>query len=64
MYLILFSKSAEKSSDTQETVVKHIDISWSLDLLNMVDYGQKHITGYGLIILKKWMGTIVMKLKF
>ena len=36
-----FSKAAKKYDDTKKTVVQHIDNTWCLDLLGMIDYGIK-----------------------
>ena len=35
---------------TNKTIVKHIDDTWSMDLLDMVDYGVKNNKGYRYIL--------------
>ena len=42
----IYHEPTKKYYDTNETVVKHIHDTWSLDLLDMIDYGIKNIRGY------------------
>ena len=46
----LFQNCCEKN-DANETVVQHIDVSWSLDLLDMIDYGIKNRRGFRHLLL-------------
>ena len=40
-----------KHCDTNKKVVKHIDKTWSLDLLDLVDYGTNNKRGYAFILV-------------
>ena len=41
-----FSKSPEKNYPTVKTDVYHIDDIWSLDIVNLNDYGPKSLRGF------------------
>ena len=37
----IYMKPPKKNYETNKIVNKHIDDTWSLDLLDMIDYGSK-----------------------
>ena len=39
----IYSEPAKKKYETNKTVVKHIDNTWTLDLLDMIVYEKKTI---------------------
>ena len=41
----------KKNYLTNKTIVKHIDDTWSLDLLDMIDYGTKNNNGFRYILV-------------
>ena len=45
------SKPAKENYDTNKTVGAHIDNTWSLDFLDMIDYGIKNIKGYRYVLV-------------
>ena len=45
------SPSLEKNSETNKTMIKSIDDSWSLDLLNISDFGPKSNRGYRYVLV-------------
>ena len=47
----IYSNPPKKSYSTNRTVVKHIDDTWSMDLLDMIDYGVKNNRGYRYILV-------------
>ena len=64
----IYSKVPEKKYSTNKTVVYHIDDIWSLDLLDLEDYGPKNnrIHGYLLVIIdnfSKFGWTVPLKNK-
>ena len=42
----LLSKATKQSYITNQTKVYEIDDTWSLDILNINDYGPEKVTGY------------------
>ena len=42
----IYSKSSKKNYPTNKTDVYHIDENWSLDILDLKDYGPKNNRGY------------------
>ena len=47
----IYSKPPKKNYSTNKTIVKHIDETWSMDLLDMVEYGVKNNKGYQYILV-------------
>ena len=47
----IYSKAYKKNHSTNKSIVKHIDVTWSLDLLDLSDYGTKNNNGFGYIWL-------------
>ena len=47
----LYSKRARKSYPTNKTDVYHIDDTWSLDILDLKDYGPKNNRGYRYVLV-------------
>ena len=47
----IYSRPPKKNCSTNKTIVKHIDDTWSMDLLDMVDYGVKNNKGYRYILV-------------
>ena len=47
----IYSRPPKKNYSINKTIVKHIDDTWSLDLLDMVDYGVKNNKGYRYILV-------------
>ena len=46
----IFSSSPKKNYETNKTMIKSIDVTWSSALLHMKDYdGPKNSRGYGYI---------------
>ena len=41
----IYSKGSKRNYATNKTDVYHIDEIWSLDILDLKDYGPKNITG-------------------
>ena len=65
----IFSRPPKKNYSTNKTIVKHIDDNWSMDLLDMVDYGVKNNKGYRYILVvidnfSKFGWTVPLKTKF
>ena len=59
----------KKKFETNKTMIKSIDDTWSSDLLNMIDYGPKHNRGYRYILVvfdnfSKFGWTITLKNKY
>ena len=42
----IFSKPSKKNNETNKTLLKSIDETWSIDLLQMDDYGVENNKGY------------------
>ena len=47
----IYSKPPKKNYSTNKTIVKHIDDTWSMNLLDMVEYGVKNNKGYRYILV-------------
>ena len=47
----IYFRPPKKNYSTNKTIVKHIDDTWSMDLLDMVDYGVKNNKGYRYILV-------------
>ena len=47
----IYSKPPKKNYSTNKTIVKHIDDTRSMDLLDMVEYGVKNNKGYRYILV-------------
>ena len=47
----IYMKPPKKNYETNKIVNKHIDDTWSLDLLDMIDYGIKNNNGYRYILV-------------
>ena len=47
----IYSKSPKKNYDTNKTDVYHIDEIWSLDILDLKDYGPKNNRGYRYVLV-------------
>ena len=47
----IYSKGPRKSYPTNKTDVYHIDDTWSLDILDLKDYGPENNTGYRYILV-------------
>ena len=65
----IYSRPPNKNYSTNKTIVKHIDNTWSMDLLDMVDYGVKNNNGYRYILVvidnfSKIGWTVPLKIKF
>ena len=65
----IFSRPPKKNYSTNKTIVKHIDDTWSMDLLDMVDYGVKNKKGYRYILVvidnfSNFGWTVPLKTKF
>ena len=43
-------KPPKRNYETNKTIVKHINDCWSLDILDMIDYGIKNNEGYRYIL--------------
>ena len=46
----IYSKPPKKNYETNKTLLKSIDETWSADLLDMIDYGVKNNKGYRYIL--------------
>ena len=63
----IYSKSPKKKHSTNKTDVYHIDGIWSLDILDIKDYGPEHNKGYRhtLVLIeifsKVACGTVLLK---
>ena len=44
-------RPSKKNYSTNKTIVKHIDDSWSMDLLDMIDYGVINNKGHRYILV-------------
>ena len=51
----IYSKPPKKNYATNKTVVYHIDDIWSLDILDLKDYGPENNRGYVRKPGEKWM---------
>ena len=65
----IYSRSPHKNYETNKTIIKSIDDTWSSDLLDMNDYGPKNNRGYRSISVvidnfSKFGWTIPLKNKF
>ena len=65
----IYSKSPNKNYETNKTMIKSIDDTWSSDLLDMNDYGPKNNRGYRCILVvvdnfSKFGWTIPLKNKY
>ena len=65
----IYSRPPKKYYSTNKTIAKHIDDTWSMDLLDKVDYGAKNNNGYRYIlvfedIFSKFGWIVPMKNKF
>ena len=49
----IYSKPPKKNYATNKTDVYHIDDIWSLDILDLKDYGPKNSRGYRFVLLIK-----------
>ena len=47
----IYSKGPRKSCPTNKTDVNHIDVIWSLDILDLKDYGPKNNRGYRYVLV-------------
>ena len=47
----IYMNPPKKNYETNKTIVKHIDDTWSLDLLDMIDYGTKNNNGFRYILV-------------
>ena len=47
----IYSKPVRKNYDTNKTVVKNVDFTWSIDLLHMIDHGLKNNKCYRYILV-------------
>ena len=47
----IYFRPPKKNYSTNKTIVKHIDDTWSMDLLDMIDYGVKNNKGYRYILV-------------
>ena len=47
----IYMKPPKRNYLTNKTIVKHIDDTWSADLLDMIDYGTKNNYGYRYILV-------------
>ena len=47
----IYANPPKKYYLTNKTTVKHIDNTWIVDLLDMIDYGVENNTGYRLILV-------------
>ena len=47
----IYSKGSRKSYPTNKTDVYHIDETWSLDILDLKDYGPKNNRGYRYVLV-------------
>ena len=47
----IYSKPPKKNYDTSKTDVYHIDHIWSLDILDLKDYGPKNNRGYRYVLV-------------
>ena len=47
----IYFKTAMKNNEKNETVVKHIDSTWSLNLVDMIDSGVNNNKGYRFIFV-------------
>ena len=64
----IYYKPPKKNNDTNKTIVKHIDDCWSLDILDLIEYGPSNNKGYRYILtvidnFSKFAGTIPLKNK-
>ena len=61
----MFSKPPRKIYATNKTVVHHIDDIWSLDILELKDYGEQNIRWYRyvLVVIDKLLGQFLSKMK-
>ena len=64
----IYSKGPKKNYDTNKTDVYHIDDTWSLDILDLKDYGPENNRGYRYVLViidnfSKFGWTIVLKNK-
>ena len=65
----IYFKPPKKNNPTNKTIIKSIDDTWSSDLLDMNDYGQKNNRGYRYILVvidnfSKFSWTIPLKNKY
>ena len=65
----IYSRSPNKNYETNKTMIKSIDDTWSSDLLDMNDYGPKNNRGYRYILVivdnfSKFGWTIPLKNKY
>ena len=65
----IYDKPAEKIYPTNKTIVKSIDDTWSLDLLDLIDYNVKNNRGYRYVLVcvdnfSKYGWTIPLKNKY
>ena len=47
----IYSKPPKRNYATNKTYVHHIDDIWSLDILDLKDYGPKNNTGYRYVLV-------------
>ena len=64
----IYSKPPKKNYDTNKTEVYHIDDIWSLDILDLKDYGPENNRGYRYVLViidnfSKYGWTIPLKNK-
>ena len=65
----IYSKPPRKNYETNKTIIKSIDNTWSSDLLDLNDYGPKNNKGYRYILVivdnfSKFGWTIPLKNKY
>ena len=64
----IYSKGPKKYYPTNKTNVHHIDDAWSLDILDLKDYGPENNRGYRYVLViidnfSKFGGTVPLKNK-
>ena len=64
----IYSKPPERNYPTNKTDVYHIDDIWSLDILDLNDYGPKNNRGYRYVLVildnfSKFVWTVPIKMK-
>ena len=65
----IYFKSPLKNHPTNKTILKGIDETWSLDLLDLIEYGSKNNRGYRFILVvidtfSKFAWTVPLKNKY
>ena len=65
----IYFRAPKKNYETNKTIIKHIDDTWSIDLLDMIDYSISNNKGYRYILVvidnfSKFAWTIPLKNKY